>query len=691
MTITATGRGDAETRSTVLSLVVWTGVAVLGAGAFGVLALARGETISAAWLVVAAVCSYLVAYRFYSRFIAGTVFGVDVRRATPAERLNNGRDYHPTSRWILFGHHFSAISGAGPLVGPTLAAQFGFLPGTIWLIAGVVLGGAVQDLLILCASMRRDGKSLGQIAKEEVNPVAGMAAMVAIFAIMIILLAVLGLVVVNALRDSPWGLFTISCTIPIALLMGWWMNNFRPGKVAEATGIGILLLFAALVGGQWVSQSATWAPAFTWSGTKLAWAVMIYGFVAAVLPVWLLLAPRDYLSAFMKVGTILVLGVAIVIVMPPLKLPALTRFIDGTGPVFAGKLFPFAFITIACGAVSGFHALVSSGTTPKMLRCETDARFVGYGGMLTESLVGVMALIAAATLEPGVYFAMNVGPAALGTTSAAAAQTIAQWGFTVSPDQLDALAKQMGEATLLSRTGGAPSLAVGMAGILGGVFTGSGLALWYHFAIMFEAVFILTTIDAGTRVGRFMLQELLGHAYAPLARTSWYPSIILSSFLVVVGWGYFLYQGVIDPLGGINSLWPLFGIANQLLAAVALCVATTVLVKMGRQRYMWVPMLPLAWLAAATLTAGWQKVFSPDPKLGFLAHAQALANSTLPTASRMIFNDRLDAGLALFFMAVVLIVILASAREWWMVLAGKKAPVVHEAPYVESELARVNA
>jgi carbon starvation protein len=691
MTITATGHGATEPRSTLVSLVIWIGVAVLGAAAFGVLALARGETISAAWLVVAAVCTYLVAYRFYSRFIAGTVFGVDVRRATPAERLNNGRDYHPTSRWILFGHHFSAISGAGPLVGPTLAAQFGFLPGTIWLIAGVVLGGAVQDLLILCASMRRDGKSLGQIAKEEVNPVAGMAAMVAIFAIMIILLAVLGLVVVNALRDSPWGLFTISCTIPIALLMGWWMNNLRPGKVAEATLIGIALLAAALVGGQWVSQSAAWAPAFTWSGTKLAWAVMIYGFVAAVLPVWLLLAPRDYLSAFMKVGTILVLGLAIIIVMPPLKLPALTQFIDGTGPVFAGKLFPFAFITIACGAVSGFHALVSSGTTPKMLRCETDARFVGYGGMLTESLVGIMALIAAATLDPGVYFAMNVGPATLGTTSATAAQAIAQWGFTVSPDQLDSLAKQMGEATLLSRTGGAPSLAVGMAGILGGVFTGSGLALWYHFAIMFEAVFILTTIDAGTRVGRFMLQELLGHAYAPLARTSWYPSIILSSFLVVAGWGYFLYQGVIDPLGGINSLWPLFGIANQLLAAVALCVATTVLVKMGRQRYMWVPMLPLAWLAAATLTAGWQKVFSPDPKLGFLAHAQSLANSTLATAPRMIFNDRLDAALALFFMAVVVIVILASAREWLMVLAGRKAPVVHEAPFVESQLAETSA
>ena len=687
MTTMTTGHGGAETRSRLVSFFIWLGVAVLGAAAFGYVALARGETIGAAWLVVAAVCTYLVAYRFYSRFIAAKVFGLDPRRATPAERLENGRDFVPTSRWILFGHHFSAISGAGPLVGPTLAAQFGFLPGTIWLIAGVVLGGAVQDMLILCASMRRDGKSLGQIAKEEVNPVAGMAAMIAIFAIMIILLAVLGLVVVNALRDSPWGLFTISCTIPIALLMGLWMNNLRPGKIAEATVIGILLLIAALIGGQWVSQSGTWAPAFTWSGKSLAWAVMIYGFVAAVLPVWLLLAPRDYLSAFMKVGTILVLGLAIIIVMPPLKLPALTQFIDGSGPVFAGKLFPFAFITIACGAVSGFHALVSSGTTPKMLRCEPDARFVGYGSMLTESLVGVMAMIAAATLDPGVYFAMNVGPAVLGTTSAAAAQTIAQWGFTLAPDQLDALAKSMGESTLLSRTGGAPSLAVGMAGILGGVFTGPGLALWYHFAIMFEAVFILTTIDAGTRVGRFMLQELLAHAYAPLGRTSWYPSIILSSVLVVAGWGYFLYQGVIDPLGGINSLWPLFGIANQLLAAVALCVATTVLVKMGRQRYMWVPLVPLAWLAAATLTAGWQKVFSQDPKLGFLAHAESLANSTLETAPRLIFNDRLNAGLALFFMAIVLIVILASAREWWMVLAGRKAPVVHEAPYVESQLA----
>ena len=670
----------------VLSVVLWVAVAVVGGGALGFIALSRGETISAAWLLVAAVCSYLVAYRFYSRFIADRVFGLDPCRATPAERLNNGRDFVITSKWVLFGHHFSAISGAGPLVGPTLAAQFGFLPGTLWLIAGVVLGGAVQDFLILCASVRRDGKSLGQIAKEEVNPVAGLAAMIAIFAIMIILLAVLALVVVNALRDSPWGLFTIACTIPIALLMGLWMNYIRPGKVAEATVMGIALLFAALMGGQWISQSPAWAPAFTWSGTNLTWAVVIYGFVASVLPVWLLLAPRDYLSAFMKIGTILVLGVAILLVLPPLRMPAVTQFIDGTGPVFAGKLFPFAFITIACGAISGFHALVSSGTTPKMIRREPDARLVGYGSMLTESLVGVMAMIAAATLDPGVYFAMNVGPAALGATSETAARAIAQWGFTVQPAELDALAAQMGEATLLSRTGGAPSLAVGMAGILSGLFSGAGLAIWYHFAIMFEAVFILTTIDAGTRVGRFMLQELLGHVWAPLGRTSWYPSILLSSFLVVAGWGYFLYQGVVDPLGGINSLWPLFGIANQLLAAVALCVATTVLIKMGRMRYSWVTLVPLAWLATATLTAGWQKVLSPDPKLGFLAHARALENSTVPNASRLIFNDRLDAALALFFMAVVGVIIVASAREWYLIATRQKMPRVNEAPYVESRL-----
>jgi carbon starvation protein len=669
----------------IVNAIVWIAISVLGAAAFGYIAVSRGETIGAAWLVIAAVCSYLVAYRFYSRFIADKVFELNPKRATPAERLNNGRDFVPTNKWILFGHHFSAISGAGPLVGPTLAAQFGFLPGTIWLIAGVVLGGAVQDFLILCASMRRDGKSLGQIAKEEVNPLAGLAAMVAIFAIMIILLAVLALVVVNALRDSPWGLFTLSMTIPIALFMGLWMNNIRPGKVAEATVIGIGLLLLALVGGQWVSQSATWGPAFTWSGTSLSWAVMVYGFIASVLPVWLLLAPRDYLSAFMKVGTIMILGVAIMFVMPPLKMPAVTQFIDGSGPVFAGKLFPFAFITIACGAVSGFHALISSGTTPKMVSCEPDARLVGYGSMLTESLVGVMAMVAAATLEPGVYFAMNVGPATLGTTAQSAAQAISQWGFTLSPDHMTALAKEMGESTLLSRTGGAPSLAVGMAGILHNVFSGAGLALWYHFAIMFEAVFILTTIDAGTRVGRFMLQELLGHVYKPLGETSWYPSILISSALVVLGWGYFLYQGVVDPLGGINSLWPLFGIANQLLAAVALCVAATVLAKMGKLRYTWVPLVPLVWLAAATLTAGWQKVFSPDPKLGFLSHAASI-NPTAPNAARMIFNDRIDAALALFFMAIVVVVILASAREWYQIAARKKTPKVNEAPFVESRL-----
>jgi len=549
----------------------------------------------------------------------------------------------------------------------------------------------VQDMIVLCASVRRDGKSLGQMAKEEVNPVAGMAAMVAVFAIMIILLAVLALVVVNALRDSPWGLFTIAATIPIALLMGAWMNNIRPGKVAEATGIGIVLLMAALLGGQWVAAHPAWSAAFTWSGTDLAWAVIVYGFVASVLPVWLLLAPRDYLSAFLKIGTILVLGTAIVVLMPPMKLPAVTQFIDGTGPVFAGKLFPFAFITIACGAVSGFHALISSGTTPKLVKRESDIRVIGYGSMLMESLVGLMALIAAATLDPGVYFAMNVGPAILGTTPESASQAIAQWGFMLRPEQMQVLAQQMGEASLLSRTGGAPSLAVGMAGILGGVFTGTGLALWYHFAILFEAVFILTTVDAGTRVGRFMLQELLKHVWAPLGRYSWYPSILISSALVVAAWGYFLYQGVIDPLGGINSLWPLFGIANQLLAAVALCVATTIIVKMGKMKHAWVTLVPLAWLASATLTAGYQKVFSPLPALGFLAHARSLANSTNPDAARMIFNDRVDAALALFFMAVVVVVIAASAREWWMVAVNRKAPRVNEAPYVETRMDTVTA
>jgi len=667
-----------------LSGITWTAVGVLGAAGFAMLALRRGETVSAAWILVAGVASYFIAHRFYARYIALKVYALDGRRATPAERLSNGRDFVPTNKWVLYGHHFAAIAGAGPLIGPTLAAQFGFLPGTLWLIVGVILGGAVQDFTILVASLRRDGKSLGQMAKEEVNPVAGMAAMVAILAIMIILLAVLALVVVNALKASPWGLFTIACTIPIALLMGWWMKVLRPGRVLEASAIGVTLLLLALVAGRGVSLDPTWSRWFTWTGPGLAWGIIVYGFAASVLPVWLLLSPRDYLSTFLKIGTVLCLAVAILILLPPLRMPALTAFTDGTGPVFAGKVFPFAFITIACGAISGFHALVASGTTPKMLMRETDAPLIGYGGMLMESFVGLMAMIAAATLDPAVYFAMNVPAATLGPDAASAARKIAEWGFTLQPGTMEALAQQMGEATLLSRTGGAPSLAVGMASILGGVMSGPGLALWYHFAIMFEALFILTTVDAGTRVGRFMLQELGGYVWKPLGRTSWYPSILLSSGLVVAGWGYFLYQGVIDPLGGINSLWPLFGIANQLLAAVALCVGTTIIIKMGRARHAWVTLVPLAWLAAVTLTAGWQKVFATDPRLGFLAHARSLVGSLNTAAPRMIMNDRLDAALALVFMGVVVVVIAASAREWWLVLSRRKAPVVHEAPFVQT-------
>jgi len=668
-----------------LPVAVWALIALLGAAAFGVLALARGETISAAWLLTAAVCTYVIAYRFYSKFLATRVFGLDPRRATPAERFNNGHDFVPTNRWVLFGHHFAAIAGAGPLIGPVLAAQFGFLPGTLWLVIGVVLGGAVQDFTILFCSLRRDGKSLGQMAKEEVSKVTGVTAMVAVLAIMIILLAVLALIVVNALRASPWGLFTIACTIPIALLMGWWMKRWRPGKVGEASIIGAVLLLLALVGGGSVASHPSLAAAFTHSGTAITWMMIAYGFIASVLPVWMLLCPRDYLSTFLKITTVLVLGLAILIILPPLRMPALTPFATaGEGPVFAGKLFPFAFITIACGAISGFHSLVASGTTPKMITRETDARMIGYGGMIMESFVGIMAMIAACTLDPGVYFAMNTTPTAL----AGASEVLNQAGFVVTPDYMQALAAQMGEQTLVARTGGAPSLAVGMAHIFSGLTSALGgktlTALWYHFAIMFEALFILTTIDTGTRVGRFMLQEIIGHVWPRFGQTSWYPSALLASGLVCAGWGYFLYQGVVDPLGGINSLWPLFGISNQLLAAVALCVATTILIKMGRQRYAWVTLGPLAWLIVVTMTAGWQKVFSADPKLGFLAHAASLAGSTAADASRLIFNDRLNAIVALFFMAVVAMLVFTSAREWWLVLTKRKAAVVHETPYVES-------
>jgi carbon starvation protein len=673
--------------------LIWLLIALAGAAGWGVLALARGESVSAAWLVLAALGTYLIAYRFYSRFIAEKIFGLTNRRATPAERLNNGRDFVPTTRWVLFGHHFAAISGAGPLIGPVLAAQFGYLPGTLYLVFGVVLAGGVQDFIILIGSMRREGKSLGQMAKEEIGPFTGLAAMVAILAIMVILLAVLALVVVNALRDSPWGLFTIACTVPIAVLMGFWMKRWRPGRTGEASVLGVLLLLLALVGGQQVAASPTIAPLFSWAPVTIAAALIGYGFVASVLPVWMLLAPRDYLSTFMKIGTIILLAVTILIEMPPLRLPALTRFIDGTGPVFAGKLFPFAFITIACGAISGFHALVASGTTPKMVRREEDARLIGYGGMLTESFVAVMAMCAAAVLDPGIYFAINVPLARLGGTAVAAAETIRGWGFTVTPEQIDQLARSVGETTLLGRTGGAPSLAVGMATLFSGAFGEHLLALWYHFAIMFEALFILTTIDAGTRVGRFMLQELGGHLWAPMGRTSWYPSIILSSLLVVMAWGYFLVQGVLDPLGGINSLWPLFGISNQLLASVALCVGTTLIIKYQKARYLWVTLLPLAWLLAVTLTASWQKILSPDRRLGFLADARAVATEIATGTSdpgrgaRLIFNDRLNAVVASIFVLVVLAVVCSSAWQWWLMLTRQRQPVMLESPIVESAYA----
>jgi carbon starvation protein len=667
------------------SMVLWGAVSALGALAFGVLALVHGEPVNAAWLLTAAVCTYAVAYRFYSKFIATRLFGLDDRRATPAERHDNGRDFVPTGKWVLFGHHFAAIAGAGPLVGPVLAAQFGFLPGTLWLVIGVVLGGAVQDFVILCCSLRRDGKSLGQMAKEEISATAGFTAMFAVLFIMIILLAVLALIVVNALKASPWGFFTIAATVPIAFLMGWWMRVWRPGRVGEASAVGAVLLVAALVGGGWVSRSPALAGVFTLSGGTLTWTLIGYGFLASVLPVWMLLLPRDYLSTFLKITTILVLAVAILILLPPLRMPAITPFATlGEGPVFAGKLFPFVFITIACGAISGFHALVASGTTPKMLRRETDARLIGYGGMLMESFVGVMAMIAACTLHPGVYFAMNTSPAALHQASAA----LSAAGFVVPADTMQALAARMGETTLIARTGGAPALAVGMAQIFSGVTSVIGgktfTALWYHFAIMFEALFILTTIDAGTRVGRFMLQELLGHVWPRFGQTSWYPSVLLSSAAVVVGWGWFLYQGVMDPLGGINSLWPLFGIANQLLALVALCVGTTILIKMERARFAWVTLAPLAWLATVTLSAGWQKVFAADPKLGFLAHAASLLGSQDPTAGRLIFNDRLNTLVALLFMTVVGIVLVVSLREWWLVLSKRKIARTTETAFVES-------
>jgi carbon starvation protein len=676
-----------------MRVIIWVLISLAGAAGWAVLALHRGETVSAAWLVLAAVGTYLVAYRFYARFLATKVFELNPRRATPAERLNNGRDYLPTGKWMLFGHHFAAIAGAGPLIGPVLAAQFGYLPGVLWIVFGVVLGGAVQDFIILYGSMRRDGKSLGQMAKEEIGPATGVIAMVAILAIMVILLAVLALVIVNALRDSPWGVFTLLCTIPIAFLMGFWMKVWRPGKVQEATIAGLILLMAALVGGRYVAESATLAPLFRHGGVTIAWGIIVYGFAASVLPVWMLLLPRDYLSTFMKIGTVVLLAIGIVVVMPPLKIPAVTGFIAGTGPVFAGKLFPFAFITIACGAISGFHSLVSSGTTPKMIRCETDAPLIGYGGMLMESFVAVMALCAATALDPGIYFSINAPLSTLGGGVSQAVEAIREWGFAVTPEQIEALAASVEESTLLGRTGGATSLAVGMAQIFSGAFGQGLIALWYHFAIMFEALFILTTLDAGSRVGRFMVQELGAHLWKPMGRMSWYPSILIASAVVVAGWGYFLIQGVTDPLGGINSLWPLFGISNQLLAAVALSVGTTLLIKGGKARYAWVTLAPLVWLLSVTLTAGMQKIFATDPKLGFLSHAKLVASQVASGAveagrgARMIFNDRLDAAVAAIFIAITVTLVVASVLEWLAVLQGRKAATTRETPYVETTLA----
>jgi carbon starvation protein len=674
----------------------WILLALAGALAMGMIALSRGEPINAVWLVAAAVCLYTLGYRFYSRFLACRALQLDDERATPAERLDDGRDFVLTNKWVVFGHHFSAIAGPGPLVGPVLAAQFGYLPGTLWIVIEGVLSGAVQDFVTLFCSLRRDGKSLGEMAKEEISELGGYTALFGVLSIVTILIAVVGLVVVNALKSSPWGLFTIAMTIPIAFLMGMYLRYWRPGRVLEASILGFLLVMAAVVGGRYVAESPVLAPSFTCSGPAIAWMIIGYGFAACVLPVWLLLAPRGCLSTFVKLGVVLALAAGILAVRPTLLLPPLTRFTDGTGPIFAGKIFPFCFITIACGAISGFHALIASGTTPKMLSKESHARMVGYGGMLMESFVAVMAMVAACVLHPGVYFAINSPAGVVGTLPAQATAMISSWGFPVSPAEMADLASRIGEMTLFNRTGGAPSLAVGMAQIFSRVLGGSALlAIWYHFAIMFEALFMLTLLDAGTRVGRFMLQDLLGHFWKPLGRTSWYPSVVLTSAVIVAAWGYFLYQGVVDPLGGINSLWPLFGIANQLLAAIALCVCTTILIKMRKARYVWVTVAPLAWLVSVTMTAAWQKIFNPDRHIGFLAAANdlatQLARGLVPAAQvaetqRLIFNNRLDAVLTGAFALLVMVILVESARNWYAYAFGGKDPVLNEAPRVRSRI-----
>ena len=675
--------------------LIWLAVALLGAGALATIALHRGEALNSTWFVIAAVCCYLVAYRLYSAFISAKILALDDTRATPAERRDDGRDFVPTNKWVLFGHHFAAIAGPGPLVGPTLAAQFGYLPGTLWLIAGAAFAGCVQDFIVLFCSIRRDGKSLGEMAREEVSRRGGFIAQLAVLAILIILLGVVALVVVNALKSSPWATFTLAMTIPIAILLGLYLRYFRPGRVLEASAIGVALVLFAVVAGQWVADSASLSKVFTLSGVALAFAIIAYGFAASALPVWLLLAPRDYLSAFIKAGAIFSLAAGILIVRPHVLMPPLTRFIDGTGPVFAGKIFPFCFITIACGAISGFHSLISSGTTPKMILREGHSRLIGYGAMLMESFVGVMAMVAACAMTPGVYFAINSPDTVVGTTPDAAAATISAWGYPLTGQTMIDLARSVGERTLLNRAGGAPSLAVGMAKIFSNTIGGDRLlGIWYHFAIMFEALFILTVLDAGTRVGRFMIQELGGRVWKPFGRTNWTPGILLSSGLIVAAWGYFLYQGVVDPLGGINSLWPLFGISNQLLAAVALVVATTILMKMGRLRWIWVTLLPTAWLVIVTMTASYQKIFSPNPRIGFLSYANALAAQIaagkipvdkLAATHRIIFNQRLDAAVTAVLAVMILVLVVEALTQWYGLLALRREHPLREVPYVRTQ------
>ena len=670
----------------------WAAVAILGAGALGVVALNRGESINALWLVVAAVCVYLIAYRYYSLFIADKVMELDPTRMTPAHRHNDGLDYVPTNKYVLFGHHFAAIAGAGPLVGPVLAAQMGYLPGMLWILAGVVFAGAVQDFMILFISTRRDGRSLGDLIKSELGPIPGVIALFGTFMIMVIILAVLALIVVKALAESPWGMFTVAATIPIALLMGVYSRYIRPGRIGEMSLIGFVLLMASIIYGGDIAASETWGPLFTFDGKQLTWLLIGYGFIASVLPVWLLLAPRDYLSTFLKIGTIVGLAIGIAIVAPTLQMPAFTKFIDGTGPVWSGSLFPFLFITIACGAVSGFHALISSGTTPKLLDNEKHARMIGYGGMLMESFVAMMALVAASVIEPGVYFAMNSPAAVIGKTAESAALAISQWGFVVTPEMLLQTAQDVGEKTIISRAGGAPTLAVGMAHILSSALGGKAMmAFWYHFAILFEALFILTAVDAGTRAGRFMLQDLLGTFVPSMRKMDSIFASLVATGLCVAAWGYFLYQGVVDPLGGINTLWPLFGIANQMLAGVALTLATVVLFKMKRQRFAWVTVVPTIWLLLCTLTAGWQKVFHDNPKIGFLANAnkyQAAVDKgellapakSMEQMHQIITNNYVDAALSALFILLVLSILAYAIPACRRALSNNK-PTTLETPF----------